>query len=808
MECLNSIATKVSQKSSFRARQCILVTAVSALTVSAWAGASGSSPRVRPSSKVQTDQSERLQAEDALAKLHQSVTSYFRTLAQRQAQPAPVSLAPEIYRSPQLELKLEANLPAPQRQSLARAATALYADAPVLRSKNGVLRVTLTEAYTDSHIGKDPVHLRAYNGKLVGPTLRLKRGDTLYLTLKNTLPNERWQPNMMNALNSFNTTNVHFHGLHVSPNGNSDNVLIEVGPHETQYYEVHIPKDHTPGTYWYHPHRHGSTAGDVASGMSGALIIEGGLDDIPQIKKAKDRVMVLNQIPYVYKNTFNGHHYHLKAGVVELKFADDIFGPNTWDTLGRYTTVNGVQLPVITMEPGSVERWRIVDSGQRETIHLKIVPTPNRNGIVHPPMAMYQIAYDGLAIGRKIKSSMIELWPGYRSDVLVKAPKAPGEYLLINDAAPAEESLNGKAEHLNYVGRIIVRGKYRPMDLPSDRSMAHLKLPYIKDASITGHQTAKYGIIDAGQGVAFTIDGQSFQAETARELKLGDIDEWTLISANSTDIGLVTHPFHIHVNPFEVTSIMAPEIVAGKPVTKNGVPILKEQLTHGPEWRDTVKIPGGGYVKMRTHYTDFTGTFVQHCHILDHEDQGMMQLIDILKADGTAPQAASLRSPALYSMAPDFTLFDGDHRPQSLQQFRGKPVVVFFFKGFGCPHCSLQVSAFAAHYRELQSKGIEVIGVSTDDGPALKKALAQAPCPFPIVADPNGSVFAKYGCSAVNGLEHGTFALDSNQMVIWRTIGATPYLDIQGIIRTLDQKNSGVARKQSTSKTIQSASLR
>ncbi len=190
----------------------------------------------------------------------------------------------------------EASLPAPQRLSLARATTAEYRDPDVAASKDGQLAITLDVNFAKNQIGSDPVFLRNFNGQLVGPTLRLKPGDRLHLTLKNSLPGERWRPNMMNTLNDFDTLNMHFHGLHVSPNGISDNVLIQVGPHSTQEYIVDIPANHPPGTYWYHPHRHGSTAGTVASGLSGALIIGGGLDDIPAIKAARERVMVLNQI--------------------------------------------------------------------------------------------------------------------------------------------------------------------------------------------------------------------------------------------------------------------------------------------------------------------------------------------------------------------------------------------------------------------------------------------------------------------------------------------------------------------------------
>jgi FtsP/CotA-like multicopper oxidase with cupredoxin domain/peroxiredoxin len=740
-----------------------------------------SAPAQDASNKT-VDVKERQLAEKATNNLGTRWVERIKSAAVRAAAKPPEPPAPHLL----MAVEAEAGLTPPRRQSLALSAKGEFVEPDVVQSKGGELRVTLKAAYADNKIGADPVYLRAFNGKLVGPTLRVKRGDKLHITVKNAMPPERWLPNMMNTLNSFNTMNMHYHGLHVSPNGISDNVLIQIGPDETQEYEIDLPADHTPGTYWYHPHRHGSTAGDVASGMSGALIIAGGLDDIPEIKAAKDRVMVLNQIPYIYKSVTPP----LEKGVIEAKYANIIFGPGDWGKLGRYTTINGVQLPVIRLRPGQIERWRLVDSGQREMIMLKIIPSPGPGGGAGP-IPFHEIAVDGLALGKMVETPTIELWPGYRSDVLVQAPTTAGEYLLIDDAVPASNTISGENKPLNYVARIIVEGDAVAMPMPTNQQMAKLRLPSIKNEELTGTQTAKYGILLVGNSVVFTIDGKSFDMETARQLKLNDVDEWTISSLN--DVGLVTHPFHIHVNPFEVTSIMAPALDANKNVIVststidgNGhivsTPKLVEQLKDGPVWRDTVKIPGGGYVKMRTRYTDFIGTFVQHCHILDHEDQGMMQLIDIVDNAGkTAANQPAI--PAIGGAAPGFALADAEGRIHSLQEFQGKPAVVFFFKGHGCLHCVLQVTAFAEHFEAFARRGIQVIGVTSDDVETLKAALGSSPLPFPILADPKGVAFAKFGCVDAKGLRHGTFSLDALGHVTWSTVDASPFLGVKELLK-------------------------
>ncbi len=743
-----------------------------------------------PKAAIPVDIKDRLEAEAAVRRLGEKSAKHFKSAAVRTLVKPPSLPPASVLMPPDAEKKHEASLAPPQRQSLARNASTDCIDPEVVRSQNGELLLKLEAAYAHNRIGEDPVYLRAFNGKLVGPTLRAKPGDTLRITLKNTMPPERWLPNMMNTLNHFNTTNMHYHGLHVSPNGISDNVLIQVGPQETQHYVVKIPENHTAGTYWYHPHRHGSTAGNVASGMSGALIIEGGLDDIPEIRKAGDRVMVLNQIPYIYKNILDGKPVDLKEGVVEVKYQEYIFGPGTWPTLGRYTTINGVQLPVIRMRPGRIERWRLIDSGQRERIDLKIIPAPTAGGTVPPQINFQEIAVDGLALGKMVETTTIELWPGYRSDVLVQAPAVPGEYLLIDDAISGSATMSGQDKPLNYVARISIAGEPDVMKLPTNQQMEKWRLPAIKDSEITGKQDVEYGILLVSGKVVFTIDSKAFDMETARQLKLNDVDEWTIRTNNQVAGGFVTHPFHIHVNPFEVTSIMAPVLDAvGNVVMENGKPQLEEQLKNGPVWRDTVKIPGNGYVKMRTRYTDFIGTFVQHCHILDHEDQGMMQLIDIV-SDETATAANRPAIPDIDSVAPNFTLPDAAGKKHSLAEIQGQPAVVFFFKGHGCLHCARQVAAFIEHHESFAKNGIEVIGVTSDSVESLKVALDSFPCPFTLLADPEGVAFAKFGCATVAGLQHGTFTLDAEQQVTWRTVGSSPYLAIEGLVEKLLPRTS------------------
>ncbi|MCX6854907.1 MAG: redoxin domain-containing protein [Verrucomicrobia bacterium] len=704
----------------------------------------------------------------------------------------------------------DANLPAPQRRSLAITTLNGFRDPGEIRSNDtetttrylkdletsapkettpskppGTLTAVLTATYARNYIGNDPVYLRGYNGQLVGPTLRAKPGDVMRITVRNDLPTQAWQANSMNKLHAFNTTNLHTHGLHVSPNGISDNVLIQILPGATQEYVIEIPKDHVCGTFWYHPHNHGSTAANVASGMSGALIIEGGLDDLPEIRAAKERVMVLNQILYVNKVPAPDKtkpDIILPEGVIEEKYAGLNLGPRDAETLGRFTTINGVQLPIIRMRPGQLERWRLIDSAQSEIIAFQLVAVDDPAKIV----PLYEIAVDGLPLGKSVKKETIQMFPGYRSDVLVQIAK-PGEYLIVDQA-----KLGMKSDQipLQYIARVVVEGEpVTGMKMPTDAQMKPFRLKTLVDEKPVTHQKAVYDIHlvtdkdDKPTGVRFWIDQKSFSEDEARVLELGTVDEWKVsvrnsVNPDSKNLPINTgHPFHIHVNPFEITSIMAPE----DPTKPDSKP--KEYLTDGPVWRDTIWMPNNGTVTFKTKYEDFIGTFVQHCHILDHEDQGMMELIDIQeKAPATAAVKKPHPAPAKGAQAPDFSLPDAAGQLHALTDQLGQRQIVFLFKGHGCLHCAQQVQEFTSLYEKFKAKGIQIIGITSDPADVLKTALAEAPCPFPILADPTGKAFAAYGCLHSNELAHGTFLLDAKGRVQWRITGPNPYLAVSQLL--------------------------
>ena len=158
-----------------------------------------------------------------------------------------------------------------------------FVEPEVRSSANGELNTTLRMQYAYKDIGGHRLYMRTYEGTVPGPTLRVKPGDVLRIKLINDMPpNRDPSPEDHSLPHHFNTTNLHTHGLHVSPSGIADNVMHAMEPGKSYDVEVAIPSDHIPRTNWYHPHMHGSADVQIASGAVGALIIEGDFADVPR----------------------------------------------------------------------------------------------------------------------------------------------------------------------------------------------------------------------------------------------------------------------------------------------------------------------------------------------------------------------------------------------------------------------------------------------------------------------------------------------------------------------------------------------
>lgn len=445
-----------------------------------------------------------------------------------------------------------------------------FTEPPVRASKGGVLETVLEARMGPTRIAGRSVTTRTFEGTVPGPTLRVRRGDRMRVALVNHMD----EP-----------TNLHFHGLHVSPSGNSDNSFLHAMPGEKLDLVLDIPTDHPAGTFWYHPHLHGSVASQVFGGLAGAIVVEGDLDQVPEVAAARERLLVFSDI------TLDGAGRIPAAGMMDAMNGRE----------GELVLVNGLFRPRLTLRPGETERWRLVNAGGARYYRLRL-----------SGHSLLQIATDGGALSEPVSVDELLLPPGRRAEVLIQAGLA-GSYELTSlpyDRGSMGMGMGGRRGSAAAgvpvaLVTIVVQGDPASGVLP--RTLA----PLVPVPSAAGEVIAARREIVLSEsmgpgGMRFMIDGKLFAHDRVdTRVRLGTTEDWTIRNATDMD-----HPFHLHTNPFQVVALN------GQPVRPVG-------------WEDTVNVPASRSVTLRVRFRDFAGKTMYHCHILDHEDRGMMGVVEM-----------------------------------------------------------------------------------------------------------------------------------------------------------------------------------
>lgn len=507
-----------------------------------------------------------------------------------------------------------------KRTPLTKPVNLLEHQPPRLESKDGVLDVDLDIKFADVMINGQVVTTRTYNGAFPAPTLVAKPGDTIRIREINNLPPEAVGPaHDINHPHAFNDINLHTHGLNVSPEDTEDNVLLTIHPGETFAHAIRVPPDHPTGTFWYHPHKHGASACHVGSGMAGLLLLTDPQNDIravPEVGAAREVDLILQEIYITDRDNGTGFVPDLPIDV----------GPYFFEGIIRNElTVNGtactelgtdgktVFVPEIRMRPGEVQHWRMVHSGIFHALTFAIDKHPS-----------HLLAYDGVTLPAVETVDSFSFVPGQRRDLLVQASTTPGTYPVKRLRYKQGDVVNTWPEIVLF--NLIVEGEPMQMGLPTTLNPPSARLPYIADSEVVYKRNVAFNFVDDTERniFIFTIDGKVFKpGRVDYNLVLGTAEEWTISNNPSSD-----HPFHIHVNWFQVM----------KAVDGKG----KETVFDPPIWMDTVNIPANGHIVARMRFQNYQGKTVFHCHFLFHEDEGMMALIELI--DGSP--ATSKMTPA------------------------------------------------------------------------------------------------------------------------------------------------------------------
>jgi FtsP/CotA-like multicopper oxidase with cupredoxin domain len=439
-----------------------------------------------------------------------------------------------------------------------------------------------------------------------------------------------------------------------------------------------------PGTHWYHAHKHGSTTINVANGMTGVFVIEGPYDDAlsnyygggpaaPQGWTRTQPVMVINQLGTV-PNLFAG-----SGGPLPL-------------------SVNGSIQPTIKMRPGEVQMWRIANTASRSGVYFSGFypePRPADPAPWNPaPFKWKQLAQDGVQFHPDVYDASnnpnILLASGNRADLLVQAPAnttgQPQLYSLqIQDVVSRSRITPGVATPN---ALLLVQVEAAPpvtgnqsTFIPKDK-LDPLP-PFLKDIKpedVRGTKTITFATQAPAQPPLpnnparfdkHMIDGKPFDGNVGEVVLLNTVEEWKI--ENATLAPPIDHPFHIHINPFQIVEVFDPkekvtnssgQVVAKYVITTDSSQTAPDPATqclvnpdkretwvdcHRAErpnniWWDVFPIPMAvsgtksdntkvtipGYFKMRSRFVDYTGQYVIHCHILAHEDRGMMTVVEVV----------------------------------------------------------------------------------------------------------------------------------------------------------------------------------
>lgn len=448
---------------------------------------------------------------------------------------------------------------------------------PVVASAQGVLQTTLVARSGSAVInGRPAAGTATYNGLFPGPTLSAQPGDTLRLTLRNDLA-DTTVPHLHG-----NPTNLHTHGLHVSPTGNGDNPFLEVRQGAQQDYTIPIPANHPQGLYWYHPHHHHFVEDQVFLGLAGLLVVgrpDGGAAELGGLKQ---RLLALRSVQLKADGTL--------APTEQIRFAT------------QQSTVNGQINPTLTLAPGEAQVWNFanISIDTYYTVQLQ----------AH---TFHVVAEDGQPYTQPHAKDSITLDPGKRYSVLVTAGVA-GTYVLRTtrvkptrfEALPEEQ-----------LATLVVQGRPQASTPPP----AALTPPAsdrrdLRAEPLAGTRHFVFSIMrpperPPGERPDFTINGFVYPNVPLIEPRLNTVEEWVLLNDSNE-----AHPFHLHVNGFQVISVndrpeafRSQQDVVTIPPVQNNVP---------------------GKIVLRIRFADFTGRSVYHCHILPHADHGMMGVFNAL----------------------------------------------------------------------------------------------------------------------------------------------------------------------------------
>lgn len=456
-------------------------------------------------------------------------------------------------------------------------------DPPQVKSVNGVASLTLSAVTADGRASMQ------YNGSRALPTIRVWPGDQMKIAYVNALAAHSTEQCALGPC--MNMTNLHFHGMEVSPNAPQDDVLgMMAEPGQTLHYDVHVPKAQVPGIYWIHTHPHGESAEQDLDGMSTAVIVEGIDRYAPQVRGLRERVMVVRTLDPPMSQA-----EHLR----ELTDVPAKDCGTSGEQVEGFPTLNNAVRPSIAIAPGERQFWRIVNAQPDGYLDLQLDGS-----------SFDVVGLDGEPLGYRnpdranVKMQHVFLPPAGRVEAIVTGPPANTHATLRTrcvNTGPA-----GDVNAAGVLADIVPTLSKAPMEQvpvsaqpavynPVNVSSVERNAPQFTATFTEGHHR-------------FYINGHLFKMDDKPmvTVHVGSYQHWRVVNHTKE-----MHPFHIHQVHFLTYAL-------------NGHAIDR------PVWLDTMNVPPNGTIDTVMDFTNpvIRGMAVFHCHILTHEDKGMMAKVE------------------------------------------------------------------------------------------------------------------------------------------------------------------------------------
>jgi FtsP/CotA-like multicopper oxidase with cupredoxin domain len=548
-------------------------------------------------------------------------------------------------------------------------AGSVVSEPPEVRSRNGVLEINLTARDALEPDGRTRYCFTDDAGQ-ESPTLRAAPGDLVVIHLKNAMtdlsggaarPASMQMPGhdactsgMMDAI----ATNLHFHGMTMPPVCHQDDVLkTSVMPGDAAFtYRFRVPEDEPPGLYWYHPHIHGFSKPQVLGGASGAIVVEG-------LERVRRETAGLPQRVFVIRDEDLAHPHAPPSPsepvVPHFLIDRDGDAANTGTGFGKPAkdlSINYVPVPypdyppaTIAMRPGERQVWRVLNASAITYLNLEVLfdrqPQPLALvGMDGVPIGEYPAEVTGQPDGVNVQTHL-GIPPGARVEFIVQGPPEGTPALLVTrtvDTGPAGENDPNRA-----LATIVAKADAPepPLRLASDpKPLPPPSLPWLGDVTPVRVRHLYFSEklenpSDPTSAVEFylTVEGQTpkmfdMNAPPNIEVRQGTVEDW-IIENRSQEL----HAFHIHQLHFLLLDYL------GRPMRENFL-------------RDTVNVPyetgrllAYPSVRIRMDFRDpnIVGIFPYHCHLLEHEDKGMMGSIEVLPQTSTNESAQACAADAV-----------------------------------------------------------------------------------------------------------------------------------------------------------------